>query len=32
MEENKVLNEEIEAVKPSNFIYDFIARLCCKTI
>ena len=24
MEENKVLNEEIEAVKPSNFIYDFI--------
>ena len=24
MEENKVLNEEVEAVKPSNFIYDFI--------
>ena len=24
MEENKVLNEEVEEVKPSNFIYDFI--------
>ena len=24
MEENKVLNEEVEAAKPSNFIYDFI--------
>ncbi len=24
MEENKVLNEEIEGTKPSNFIYDFI--------
>ncbi len=24
MEENKVLNEEFEEVKPSNFIYDFI--------
>lgn len=24
MEENKVLNEELEVAKPSNFIYDFI--------
>lgn len=24
MEENKILNEETEALKPSNFIYDFI--------
>ncbi len=24
MEENKILNEEVESVKPSNFIYDFI--------
>ena len=24
MEDNKVLNEEVEEVKPSNFIYDFI--------
>ena len=24
MEENKVLNEEVEVLKPSNFIYDFI--------
>ena len=24
MEENKVLNEEVEEVKASNFIYDFI--------
>ena len=26
MEENKVLNEEVEEVKPSNFIYDFIGE------
>ncbi len=24
MEENKILNEEVEGAKPSNFIYDFI--------